>query len=234
MNRTFLRCLRQTFEVLYGFQNHVNLHTMEFCSENATPTRFSEVVAMREEFGTISNLSLQCDSNSGLELIFCILNLHKGVNPKWLSFIHEEEMCKDVDHGSDYFVRVQDGKIHFDLMQESELDSFKDIWACGSYDLFSLDLSTAKPLCFVLDAENKRIAIDAEGFVLDDDLNRTNERLFTPEELIEFATSRWFVAAQHLSRPALQGIHDWINSVLAVDFPLDSNLQYHEKISDSK
>jgi hypothetical protein len=100
--------------------------------------------------------------------------------------------------------------------------------------LFSLDLSSAKPLCFVLDAENKRISIDAEGFVLDDDLNRTNERLFTPEELIEFATSRWFVDAKHLSRPSLQGIHDWINSVLAVDFPLDSNLQYHEKISDSK
>jgi len=158
---------------------------------------------MREEFGTISNLSLQCDSNSGLELIFCILNLHKGVNPEWLSFIHEGEMCKDVDHGSDYFVRVEDGKIHFDLMQESEWESFKDIWACRSYDLFSLDLSTAKPLCSVLDAENKRIAIDSEGFVLDDDLNRTNERLFTPEEIIEFAASRWFVDTQHLSRPAL-------------------------------
>lgn len=234
MNRTFLRCLRRTFKVFYGFQNHVNLHTMEFYSENANPTRFSEVVAMREEFGTISNLSLQCDSNSGLELIFCILNLHTGVNPKWLSFIHEEEMCKDVDHGSDYFVRVKEGKIYFDLMQESEWDSFKRMYACGSYDLFSLDLSTAKPRCFVLDAENKRIAIDSEGFVLDDDLNRTNERLFTPEELIEFATSRWFVDTQHLSRPALQDIHDWIDTALAVDFPLDSNLQYNEKLPDSQ
>ena len=47
-------------------------------------------------------------------------------------------------------------------------------------------------LPFLKNTENKRIAIDSEGFVLDDDLNRTNERLFTPEELIEFATSRWF------------------------------------------
>ena len=97
---------------------------------------------------------------------------------------------------------------------------------------YTLDLSTAKPLCFVLDAESKRTVIDSEGFVLDADLNATTERLFTPKELMEFAQTRWFVNSKNLSHSPLQAVHDWINSVLTVDFPLDAGLRYNEPPQD--
>ena len=199
---------------------------MDFWSENEKPERFSEVKMVQAGTAWLENLSFGCDSNSGVELIFCLLNLHRGVDPKWLTFIREEEMIADRYETTDYSVDVKNGKIYFDPLPEDK--DLGNLTACGSCDLFSPDLSTAKPVCFVLDAENKRILVDSEGFELDAEGKATKKRLFIPEELMEFASKRWFINSASLSRDPVQTIHDWINTVLAVDFPLDRDLRYHE------
>jgi hypothetical protein len=228
MNKKFSRYLKKPFEVHYGWDNIVKWRMLEFFSKNQKPKRFSEVELVCEDIGDMRNLSLLCDNNSGIELIFCILNLHRGVKPEWLRIIRENDMFADNRYIDRYSVNVQDGKINFASIKKEEWVNYYNFWNCGHFQLYSLDLSAAKPLCLVLDAKSKRIVINSDGFVLDDDLNATTERLFTPKELMDFAVTRWFLNPRHLSLHPVQAIHDWIKSVLTPEFPLDEGLQYHE------
>lgn len=51
MNKKFLRCLSNPFEVHYGPENPVNWRMMEFYSQNQNPERFSEVKLAHEDIG---------------------------------------------------------------------------------------------------------------------------------------------------------------------------------------
>jgi len=51
---------------------------MEFYSQNQNPERYSQVKLAHEDIGDMRNLSLPCDNNSDIELIFCQTSEIKG------------------------------------------------------------------------------------------------------------------------------------------------------------
>jgi hypothetical protein len=218
MRKKFLGCLDKPFEVHYDWGNKVGLHMMEFASPVQNPTGFSEVKAVHEDIGFAEGVSFECDKNSGEELIFCLLNKHKGVAPEWLKLFREEDILTDIVTCNYYSIHVKDEKFSLELMPEGWQLGFKTLWACGSSDLFSLDLRITRPSAFVLDSEDKRIVVDPDGIVLDSEGNPTSERLFTPAELEEFSEKRGFGQAERLSLDPVEAKQEWIVSVLAVDF----------------
>jgi hypothetical protein len=222
MQRKFLRCLKQPFEIHYD--TPVKLQSMDFCSTVSAPTRFLEVNAVLEEVGFMENLAFECLETSGVELAFCLLNLHRGVNPEWLTMINEEGMFKEVTEARYHQVSVKEGRIHFQRVLEEEMVAWKNLWAFGEHFL-SVDLTSASPKCFVLDSYGDRIMVGSEGFLMDSEGTPNGEHFFVQEELRQFAFGRWGVLFDELSLDPVQAKRKWIRTFLEMAFPMDRELE---------
>ena len=85
---------------------------------------------------------------------------------------------------------------------------------------FAYHLGDSSPDYLVLDSENSRIKVDLEGYVLDENDQKTNIRIFNPsdfdEDSYQYAERRDFWDMQD----------EWMAGVLSAQFPKEKDLCY--------
>jgi hypothetical protein len=208
------------FEVHYG--EAVNVTMYEFKSDPEQSTgRFSDVKAVHMEQGRSFGLVLACAQNNGPELYCCITNSHDEVCPDWLDYVSENEI--DFNYGTDYEVMVEGNEIKFVSIDDDELDE-------DSIDIDSLDyrcsyvfdayhIAETSPEFIILDAENTRLKVNLEGYILDENNNLTSERVFDPLSLDEEAYEKY------TTLNLWEAKFEWVMSTLEKDFPEDKHLK---------
>ena len=91
---------------------------------------------------------------------------------------------------------------------------------CGFSGLMAFDLESAEPAFLILDALGARIKIDLQGYILDEDGEPTEERVFNPEELHDQEELK-----DYSSSNMWEATLDWVKEVIASDFPEDGILR---------
>ena len=209
------------FEVYYS--EHVPVTMLEFKSD-IRPKKFEDVKMVHREQGGSWGLSFYCSENKGPELYCCINNLHDEVVPEWLSFIDEENM--DMNSGDNFAVRVKGDEISFEYFSDEEEDENSEHYLdiermdeCCSWTFLTYEIGESCPDYLILDAEESRLKVNLEGYVLDDDNEPTEERVFNPEELDEEDFEGY------TSLELWEAKFDWVKSVLEKDFPKQKSLK---------
>ena len=203
------------FEVHYSDQ--IPMIMLELKSDIKVK-KFEDVKIVHKEQGSSWGTSFLCNQNNGPELYCCIANLHDEVAPTWLDFLDEENM--EMNSGRDYVVVVEDDEIKFvefsDEQEDEDSDEFIDVAAmdlCCSWTFLGYELDQSYPDHLILDAGETRVKVNLDGFVLDDDGNPTDERIFNPEKLDPDEFDGY-------SRQELwEAKSDWVKSILEEDFP---------------
>lgn len=209
------------FEVYYS--EHVGVTMLEFKS-NIPVKKFEDIKIVHREQGDSRGLSFYCGKNTGSELYCCINNLHDEVVPEWLTFLDEDDM--EMNSGDNFVVEVEDDEITFRDLNDEEWDEgskkyldIKSMEACCSWTFLTYDIGDSSPDYLILDADDSRIKVDLNGFILDENDEATETRIFNPEELKEEDFDNY-------TRSDLwQAKADWVKSVLEKDFPKQTKLK---------
>ena len=207
--------LRLPFEVYYS--EHIAVTMMELKSDIKVK-KFEDIKTVHKEQGGSWGTSFSCADNKGPELYCCINNLHDEVAPDWLQFLEEDNM--DMNYGCDYAVVIEGKEIKFvgltDEQQDEDSDEFLDVdnmEQCCSWTFFVYELGDSTPDYLILDAEDSRLKVSLDGFVLDDEGNQTDDRIFDPDELNEDEFE------DYSSKEMWEAKSDWVHSVINADFP---------------
>ncbi len=219
-SRQFEDYLKLPFEVV--FSDTMPVMQMEFMSDVDVKS-ISDVKVVHIEEGNCESVVFKSSRNNGPELVACILNRIGDVNPSWLSCESDEI---DMNYGRNLRVVVDGNEIEFQDLSEDEEDPDSEDFLdtdnmdyCCSDAFFCYFLEDASPDYIVLDANNSRITVNLDGYVLDEDGEETQERLFIPEEL---ATQEEFEQYEVLEFEEKRAL--WVASVLEQDFPKEKHL----------
>ena len=203
------------FEVYYS--EHIAVTMMDFKSDLKVKN-FEDIKTVHKEQGGSWGTSFSCSQNKGPELYCCIANIHDEVAPTWLSFLDEDNV--DMNYGCDYVVVIEDGEIKFaeltDEQKDEESDEFLDLEKmdhCCSWAFFVYELGESCPDYLILDAEDSRVKVNLDGFVLDDDDNPTDKRIFDPDELDSDKYD------DYTRQDMWEAKFDWVESTIKKDFP---------------
>ena len=209
------------FEVFYS--EHVPVTMLEFKSDIAVEN-FEDIKIVHKEQGQSLSPSFLCAKNNGPELYCCIYNSHDEVDPKWLEILDEENV--DMDFGEDLAVKVENDEIIFSQLTENQEDEESEEYLdidnmdqCCSWSFFAYELGDSSPDYIILDANESRIKVNLDGFVIDDEGNETEERIFNPEEL------DWEELENYTTQEMWEAKFDWVKSTLEKDFPKQINLK---------
>ena len=209
------------FEVYYS--DHVAVTMLEFKSD-IDVEKFEDVKIVHREQGGSWGASFRCGENKGPELYCVINNLHDEVAPEWLEFLDEENV--EFNSGDDFSVNVENGEIVFSELTEEQEDEDSEDYLnidnmdqCCSWSFFVYEIAGSSPDFIILDADESRLKVSLNGFVLDDDGNVTEERIFNPEEL----DSEEFEGYTRLDM--WEAKFDWVKLNLEKDFPTQTNLK---------
>ena len=209
------------FEVFYS--EHVAVTTLDFRSDIKVEN-FEDVKIVHREQGGAWGTLFRCDDNNGPELYCAINNLHDEVAPEWFEFLDEHNM--EMNSGDDFAVNVDNGEIAFsefsdeqeDVNSEEYLD-IDNMESCCSWSFFVYEIGDSSPDYIILDADESRVKVSLDGFVLDDENNETEERIFNPEELDEEEFE------DYTRQDMWEAKFDWVKSTLEKDFPHQTNLK---------
>jgi len=207
------------FEVYYS--DHVPITMMEFKSDIKVK-KFEDIKIVHREQGGSWGVSFRCGVNKGPELFCCIHNYHDEVAPEWFEFLDEENV--KINAGDNFAVQVENGEIIFrdlsDEEQDEESESYLDLYSmdpCCSWTFMVYEISESSPDYLILDSDNSRLKVSLDGFVLDDDENLTDVRIFNPAELDDDEFEDY-------SRQEMwDAKFEWVKSTLEKDFPKQKN-----------
>ena len=200
------------FEVHY--RGPLNVTTYEFKSD-VEVERFSDVKVVHMEQGRAWGVTFSCGNNNGPELYCCIAGLHDETAPDWLRFEDEEDI--NFNYGCDYAISIVGDEIRF---TEEDIDSADEMDFCGLGSFIAYDFDSLEPDYIILDADDSRIKVDVEGYVLDEDGDRVgNERTFNPDDLDEDDFDDYTTCDVWEAKAA------WITKLLEAHFPKDRNLR---------
>lgn len=207
------------FEVYYSQYIPVTLMDLK---SNIDLKRFEDIKIVHKQQGGSWGASFYCQNNKGPELYCCIGNHHDEVAPEWLQFLDEENV--KINYGCIYAVTVDGGEIKFHEPTEEQQDEASEEYldhyemdSCSSF--FVYELGESSPDYIILDADNSRVKVSLDGFVLDDKENPTKERFFNPDDLDEDEFEDY-------SRQEMwEAKFNWIKSVLEKDFPKQKKLK---------
>ena len=209
------------FEVYYS--DHVGVNQMEFKSDVKCKS-FRDVKVVHQEQGGSWGLSLYCPKNNGPELYCCLTNGHDEVQPEWLDYLDEENI--DFNSGTNYKVVVEGNEIRFEYLTDDEEDEDSEEYLdidnmdyCCSYTFMTYELGDSCPDYIILEADDTRIKVNLDGYLLDENDDATEEQIIDVEKLIE---------SDELSDYEVDELWDaknkWVESILKKDFPKDTNL----------
>lgn len=216
---TVIDYFKLPFEVYYSQYIPVTLMDLK---SNVDLKRFEDIKIVHKQQGGSWGASFYCQNNKGPELYCCIGNHHGEVTPEWLQFLDEENV--KINYGCIYAVTVEGGEIKFleptegqkDEASEEYLDHY-EMDSCSS--LFVYELGESSPDYIILDADNSRVKVSLDGFILDDEENPTKERLFNPDDLDEDEFEDY-------SRQEMwEAKFNWVKSVLEEYFPKQKKLK---------
>lgn len=210
------------FEVHY--HDSIEITSFEFMSD-INPKKFADMKIVRIQQGQSLNPSFICKNNSGPELYCCIINGHDQIQPEWLELLNEEDA--DFNYATNRKVSVTDNKIVFEELIDEERDEESDTYLdvenmdyCDAAGFMAFEIELSEPEYIVLDAENSRLKVNLQGYVLDSDGNPTEERIFDPELLSESDELQ-----SYSSLNMWEGTAAWVKSVLEDNFPHETNLE---------
>lgn len=210
------------FEVHY--RDKVGVTSFEFMSDIPVE-KFCDIKVFRKQEGRSTNPSFMCRINSGPELYCCIINGHDQVQPEWLEIMEEDDI--DFNYEVDLKISVNGNKIIFQEIEEEDQYSksdgcldFEKLDYCSSYVYMAYELELATPDYIVLDADNSRLKVDLNGYVLDDDEQPTAERIFDLEELCEREDLQGYSSLNIWEATA-----NWVKLVLKESFPDQTHLE---------
>jgi len=209
------------FEVYYS--EHIPVTMLEFKSDIPVK-KFEDVKIVHREQGGSWGASFYCAQNSGHELYCCINDLHDEVVPEWLEFLDEENV--DMNSGDNFAVEVVGDEIKFRYLTAEEEDEDSEEYLdtdnmeeCCSWTFFTYEIGDSSPDYIILDADETRVKVTWDGYVIDESGEETEERIFNPKELNaddfdEYKTLEMWEAKA-----------DWVKSVLEKDFPKETHLK---------
>lgn len=208
------------FEVFYS--EYIPVTECQFKSD-IDVKKFSDIKAMHQEKGGCWGVTFVCGENNGPELYCCITNSHDEAQPPW--FEVEEEQDIDFNDGENFIVNVDGDKIIFKYLDDEECDEdseeYVDIdsmdYCCGD-TLFAYHLDQSTPDYIILDADDSRIKVNLDGYVLDENDMPTSNRVFSPDDLDEEKFENY------ASREFYELKVEWINNVFSNDFPKEKPL----------
>jgi hypothetical protein len=204
--------LKLPFEVFYS--GPLSVTSYEFKSDIPVK-RFKDVKVVHMEQGRSWGVTFKCSNNNGPELFCCLNDLHDEVAPEWLSFESEEDIR--FNYGCDYAVKIADELISFVAEQ---VDSEDELEYCCAYSFLAYELESERPDYIVLDANDSRIMIDSEGYVLYKDCNRLeSKKLFEPNALDEDEFSDYTTCELWEAKA------EWVKLILEEQFPRDKKLR---------
>lgn len=209
------------FEVHY--RDKVGVTSFEFMSDIPVE-KFCDIKVFRKQEGRSTNPSFMCRINSGPELYCCIINGHDQVQPEWLEIMEEDDI--DFNYEVDLKILVNGNKIIFQEIEEDQYSKsdgcidFENLDYCSSYGYMAYELELATPDYIVLDADNSRLKVDLNGYVLDDNEQPTAERIFDPEELYEREDLQGYSSLNIWEATA-----NWVNLILKESFPDQTHLE---------
>lgn len=193
----------------------VTTYELLYNGDNGAPKRFADYVAVKKEMGTCDGVIYRCNKNNGGELRACIVNELDEVIPDWLDF--EEEEYMDFNYGC-YLGTTIDG----DLVSyvEGEVEDEDELSESGEC-LYVYSLEGCDPEYLILDADDSRIKVSMDGYLLVEDeegFEEEGEQIFSPEDVEELE----FDDVQTLDEYAKRS--RWIESILE-KFPKDKKLK---------
>ena len=166
--------LKLPFEVYY---ERLGLKIYEFMSD-ITPTKFSDIKAVKMNMGDAFGLSFLCETNNGGELCCAMENDHGMAVPNWLSLLNEENA--DFNWGETYKVEIRNKKIIFTEPSEEESDEWLE--EAENYDYIGeafgayLFDDNQEPDYLILDASDSRIKINVDGYQIDEQGNQVGSK----------------------------------------------------------
>jgi len=215
------------FEVHYSEQ--IPVVSLDFKSD-VDVKKFEDIKIVHKEQGGSWGASFYCEKNNGAELYCCIWNQHDEVAPDWLTLLDEESV--DMNYGCYYAVTIKGKEIKFteltDEQQDPDSEEYLDgdeMERCTNSGFFVYELCESTPDYIILDADKSRIKVSLDGFVLDDENNETEERIFNPKELADEEFE------ECSSREMWDAKYGWVKLVLEQEFPkqTDLRLSFHTK-----
>jgi len=166
--------LKLPFEVYY---ERLGIKIYEFMSD-ITPTKFSDIKAVKMNMGDAFGLRFLCDKNNGGELCCAMENDHGMAVPNWLSLQNEENA--DFNWGETYKVEIRNKKIIFTEPSEEESDEWLE--EAENYDYIGeafgayLFDDNQEPDYLILDASDSRIKINVDGYQIDEQGNQVGSK----------------------------------------------------------
>ena len=162
--------LKLPFEVYY---ERLGIKIYELMSD-ISPTKFSDIKAVKMNMGDAFGVTFLCDENNGGELRCAMANDHGDAVPNWLSMINEEDA--DFNWGEIYKVEVKNKKIIFKELPEEESDEWLEEvegydYIGESFGIYLFD-NNQEPDYLILDATGSRIKVNYEGYQIDEQGNQ--------------------------------------------------------------
>jgi hypothetical protein len=212
------------FEVFYS--EYIPITQNEFKSD-IDLENFSDIKVVHQEQGLCWGTRFGCSKNTGPELYCCIINGHDEAQPSWLEVLEEDSA--DFNSGDNFAVEIKENKVRFRDFTEDELDEESEAYLdvdsmdyFGGDSVFAYHLDQSSPDYIVLDAEDSRIKVNLDGFVLDEEGMPTAERIFDPQKLNDEELS------EYSSRDLYDLRYEWITNTFANNFPNEKPLKYSE------
>ena len=95
---------------------------------------------------------------------------------------------------------------------------------CSCESMGEYGIGDTTPEYLVLDCENTRVKVDLDGYILDDEDEPTECRLFNPDELGEREEYE-----EYETRELFDAKCDWVGRVLSASFPRETKLYLAER-----
>jgi hypothetical protein len=150
------------FEIKYE-SLEVTSYELLYNSDNGAPKRFADYVAVKKEMGTSYGVTYRCNENNGGELRACILNELDEVTPDWLDFEDEDNI--DFNYGCYLRTTIQGDLISY---VEDDVEDEDDLSEAGGF-LYIYSHVDCDPEYLILDADDSRIKVSMDGYLLVED-----------------------------------------------------------------
>jgi hypothetical protein len=202
------------FEIKYE-SLEVTSYELLYRADNGAPKKFSDYVALKKEMGTSYRVTYRCNENSGGELRACILNELDEVIPDWLDLEDEENI--DFNYGCYLGTAINGDAISFIEDDVEDEDELSETGEC----LYVYSLEDCDPEYLILDADDSRIKVSMDGYLLVEDeegIEEEGEQIFDVESVEELEFDDVETLDFFFKRSK------WIDSVLE-RFPKDKKLK---------
>lgn len=184
-------------------------------------------LAVRKSYGTFYSQTFSCDSNSGQQLLCCILGQHDELKPGWLEhiFVDSEEPEEDEKwHQIDFYrVKIKDQTVSFHLAKRSESEKIKGLPSLNLETLLNLEFSVGDPISpeyYILDAKETRLKVTPEGEILSEAGEPTGISLFQVDDLWDMWDGEGLDSIE-----VWEAKDRWLKRVLLPYFPKDACIE---------